>query len=296
MKKNIVCMALLIAAGVTPSFARTLYVSFNGADVIPCSRTAPCKTITFALSAVPADGTVDVIGSGMYDSFTITKSVTVEAEPGVVAAFEVASSGTGATVDAGPNDVVILRNLHFHGLNGTGIGIQIKTGGLITVEDCVTQNLFHGLDYTASTSGNLSVKGGSYEASDTSIFLCCASGARYTAVIDRVRISGARVMGINADGAAITVSNSVLSGSGTSGPGLNAGINVAHGMTVMENDVISSYAEGVTVFDTGFISSCTITDNATGVVAGGNAFSRGNNTIVGNGTNVNGTLKLFPAL
>jgi hypothetical protein len=277
----------------TPSFARTLYVSFNGTDTNPCGgRTVPCRTITYALSLVPTDGTVDVIGSGTYDTFTIIKSVTVEAEPGVVAMIEVAPSGTGATIDAGPNDVVTLRNLNFHGINGTGIGIQINAGGPITVEDCVTQNLFRGLDYAASTSGSLSVKGGSYQATDTTIFLCCASGARYTAVIDRVRISGGGSAGINADGAAITVTNSILTG-----PGIG-GINVANGTTVMENDVISSYSAGVFALGTAYISSCTIAGNAkVGVQVGGSAFSRGNNTIVGNGgLNVAGTLKPFPAL
>ena len=296
MKKHIVYLALLVATGVTPAFSVTpAYVSFNGLDTQPCTRVAPCRTITHALLVVGPAGDVDVIGSGIYDTFTISRSVTVEAEPGVVATIEVGSSGTGITVVAGPNDVVTLRNLNLRGTGGTGVGIQITTGGLFTIEDCVSQNFFHGLDYTANTSGNLSVKGGSYEGADTSIFLCCAFGARYTAVIDGVHVYGGGFAGINADGAAITITHSILTGSVTR----SFGINVDHGTTVMENDVISAYADGIFIDGTAFISSCTITENSqAGIQIGlGTAFSRGNNTVLGNSINVaGGTLTPFAPL
>jgi hypothetical protein len=304
MKKNrIAWLAVVVAACVTRVFAappNIVYVAFNGVNTNPCTRVAPCKTITHALSVVGAGGTVDIVGSGAYDIFTITKSVTVEAEPGVVATIDVGSSGTGITVAAGSSDVVTLRNLNLHGTGGTGFGIQIKTGGLITVEDCVSRNFFHGLDYTASASGNLNLKGGSYEASDTSIFLCCATGASFSATIDGVHVYGGGFAGINADGTQITITHSLVTGPGTVNisAGRPGGINAAHGTTVMENDVISAYGTGVFVYNTAYISSCTITENGVGVAVesslGGTAFSRGNNTIVGNSVNdVSGTLMPF---
>lgn len=231
----------------------------------------------------------------MYDIFTITRSVTVEAEPGVLATIDTAgTTSPGITVAAGSTDVVTLRNLTLHSPGG-GVGIQITSGGLITVEDCVNQNFFHALDYTANASGHLSVKGGSYEGSDTGIFLCCASGPSYTAAIDGVHIYGGDARGINADGTHIAVTRSFLTGPGPA-PASGPGILVAHGTAVIENNSISGYQVGVEVLDKAFLSSNTITGNSVGVVNNATAFSRRNNTIAANRTNVSGTLTPFPGL
>ena len=292
MRKHLASLALLVAACATPSFAATteiVYVTFNGSDTNPCTRIAPCKTITHALTVVAPAGHVDIVGSGTYDTFTITKSVTVEADHGVVATIVAPSSGTGITVMAGAGDVVTLRNIYVLGTGAT-FGIEIKSGGLISVEDCVSQNAFHALDYEPTVAGShLSVRGGSYAGSDTGIFLCCFFGASFTAAIDSVHVYGGNARGINADGANITVTRSFLTGVGSA---IGGGILVAHGKTVMENDVISAYEAGVDVFDTGSISSCTITGNVVGVRqdGGSTVFSRGNNTVVTNGTDVVGTL------
>ena len=299
MRKHLASLALLVAACATPSFAATteiVYVAFNGSNTNPCTRIAPCKTITHALTVVAPAGHVDIVGSGTYDTFTITKSVTVEADHGVVATIVAPSSGTGITVMAGAGDVVTLRNIYVLGTGAT-FGIEIKSGGLISVEDCVSQNALHALDYEPTVAGShLSVKGGSYAGSDTGIFLCCFFGASFTAAIDSVHVYGGNAYGINADGANITVTRSFLTGAGPGplfGP-LTMGILVIRGKTVMENDVISSYDVGVYVSDTGYISSCTITGNVSGVLHElGTVFSRGNNTVVANGTDVFGTLTSF---
>ena len=69
---------------------------------------------------------------------------------------------------------------------------------------------------------------------------------------------------------------------------------------VLEDDVISGYAPGVEVGGglggngTVFLSNNTITNNSTGVAVGtGTAFTRSNNTIVANTTNVSGSLTPF---
>ena len=72
---------------------------------------------------------------------------------------------------------------------------------------------------------------------------------------------------------------------------------------VLEDDVISGYAPGVQVggglggSGTVFLSNNTITKNSTGVaVTTGTAFTRSNNTIIANTTNVSGSLTPFATL
>lgn len=97
MSKRIAFLLLMVAACLGRLFAATpdiVYVAYNGADTNPCTRASVCKTISHALSVVAAGGVVDVIASGMYDNFTVTKAVTVKVDAGVVGAIDVVGSGT----------------------------------------------------------------------------------------------------------------------------------------------------------------------------------------------------------
>jgi hypothetical protein len=286
-------LTLLVAACLAQAFAASdiVYVSFNGADTHPCTRVSPCKTITHALTIVSTGGEVDIIGSGTYDNFKVSKAVTVAAEPGVLASFDVPSSAVGITIAAGGSDTVTVRGLNVHG-HGSGNGIQVNSAGRVIVEDCVSRNFSGALVFSPSAAADLTVKGGVFESpSDTGIFVCCAIGGTAANVaIDGVKVEDGHIHGINADATNITVTHSSLSG-----PGSGAlGIIVAHGKAVVEDDVISNYGVGVWVSDTAYLSSNTITGNVTGVfLESGTAFSRGNNTIEANGTNVSGTLTPF---
>ena len=290
---------LVAAVGITPAFAAPdmVYVAFNGSDANPCTRVSPCKTITHGLSVVVAGGEVDIIGSGTYDNFTVTKSVTVSAEPGVLANLDVPASANGITINAGSSDVVVLRGLTIHG-QGSGNGIQVSSVGQMVVEECIGRNFYGALVFTPSTPGMLTVKGGVFEGNIASIFTCCASGG--TAA--NVDIDGATVVmlggnpsaigGINADATKLTVTHSVVTGPGSTG----YGIHPAHGTSVIENNSVSGFNAGVEVSDTAYMSANTITGNTYGVFSTGICFSRGNNTIAANGTNVVGTLSSFSGL
>jgi hypothetical protein len=305
MKKTIACLALLVTAGVTPMFAAPdiVYVSFLGADGYPCTRIAPCKTITHGLSVAPAGGKVDIIGSGTYDNFTVTQSVTVSAEPGVLADLDVPASANGITINAGSSDIVVLRGLTIHG-HGSGNGIQVNSAGRLVVEECISRNFYQALVFTPSTPGMLTVKGGTFEANGSSIFICCASGgtaanvdiAGITAVF--VGVSPYIIGGINVDATLVTITHSVFTGPGAVG-NYSKGIAVPHGTAVIENNSISGFWSGVFVYDTAYLSSNTITGNSFGVNLvniNGTCFSRGNNTNAANGTNVSGTLTPFSPL
>ena len=115
--------------------ASRTWVSGVGDDANPCSRTAPCKTFAGAISKTAAGGEIDALDPAGYGAVTITKAITIDGGGGQVASVLV--SGTnGIVVQAGPNDVVILRNLRINGI-GTGInGIRFLSGKDLNVESC----------------------------------------------------------------------------------------------------------------------------------------------------------------
>jgi len=279
------------ALAATPNVA---YVAYNGLDTHPCSRSAPCQTITHALAIVSTGGIVSIVGSGGYDAFTVTRAVTVEAEPGVVASIDVPASGTGVTVNAASTDLVTLRSITLHGSAGTGTGFQINSVGRLTVEDCVSRNLTYGLAYVASTGGELVVNGGTFEGSDTGLYIVSTGAA---AAIDRVTVfGGSHHAGIDAAANIVTVTNSLITDDGGAGANQGEGVQIDGGTVVLENDVISHFTSGVRNFGTVYLSSCNITENIQGVwTFNSSAFSRGNNSIVTNGSDVVGTLTPFSA-
>src|SRR6476620_2972667 len=126
---------VVMGTGLMYGQASRTWVSGVGDDANPCSRTAPCKTFAGAISKTAAGGEIDALDPAGYGAVTITKAITIDGGGGQVASVLV--SGTnGIVVQAGPSDVVILRNLRINGI-GTGInGIRWLAGKNLTVENC----------------------------------------------------------------------------------------------------------------------------------------------------------------
>jgi hypothetical protein len=136
-RMNLLAMFATVVLGTTLMSAQAsrTWVSGVGDDANPCSRTAPCKTFAGAISKTAAGGEIDALDPAGYGAVTITKAITIDGGGGQVASVLV--SGTnGIVVQAGPSDVVILRNLRFNGI-GTGInGIRFLSGKDLNVESC----------------------------------------------------------------------------------------------------------------------------------------------------------------
>jgi hypothetical protein len=135
MRTMKVFAVVLLWAGLAGAQASRTWVSGVGDDANPCSRTAPCKTFAGAISKTAAGGEIDALDPAGYGAVTITKAITIDGGGGQVASVLV--SGTnGIVVQAGPSDMVILRNLRINGI-GTGInGIRWLAGKSLTVENC----------------------------------------------------------------------------------------------------------------------------------------------------------------
>src|SRR5215207_121317 len=106
--------------------ATRTWVSGVGDDVNPCSRTAPCKTYAGAISKTAAGGEISTLDPGGFGAVTITKSITINGD-GTLAGI-LASNTNGVIVNAGVNDVVVLRNLSINGVGNGLNGIRMLAG------------------------------------------------------------------------------------------------------------------------------------------------------------------------
>src|SRR5215471_5896903 len=136
-KMNVLKLLAFVVVGTTMMYAQAsrTWVSGVGDDANPCSRTAPCKTFAGAISKTAPGGEIDALDPGGFGALTITKAITIDGGGGQVASVLVAGTN-GIVVQAGPNDVVILRNLRFNGI-GSGLnGIRFLSGKDLNVESC----------------------------------------------------------------------------------------------------------------------------------------------------------------
>jgi hypothetical protein len=115
---------LMVAfSSVASAQATRTWVSGVGDDANPCSRTAPCKTFAGAISKTASPGEIDCLDPGGFGAVTITKSITIDCDPGP---GSILASGTqGIVINALTTDTIVIRNL-----NISGAGTTLGTNGI----------------------------------------------------------------------------------------------------------------------------------------------------------------------
>lgn len=285
-------LAALAFSGTSLAQATRTWVSGVGDDVNPCSRTAPCKTFAGAISKTAAGGEISVLDPGGFGTITITKAITID---GGGIEGSILSSGTnGVVINAGPTDVVYLRNLNING-GGTGLaGVRFLNGGALHVED-VSMTSFNGrgIEFLPSGGSELFVRNttinralgggigiipglaGSANATIENASLVNNTygvrvEARSNVAINRSAISGNTNNGVLVysitNTTYATVSDSIITGNGSDAT--SAGMKV----------------EGAAAI--GYIGNSTVTNNMVGLLSVNSGFlqSFGNNQVGGNGT------------
>jgi Right handed beta helix region len=289
MRTMKVLSVVLLWAGLAGAQASRTWVSGVGDDANPCSRTAPCKTFAGAISKTAAGGEIDALDPAGYGAVTITKGITIDGGGGQVASVLV--SGTnGIVVQAGPSDVVILRNLRINGI-GTGInGIRWLAGKALTVENC---NIFgfttNGIDIVKSDGGKAFVHNTVVQNVGQAGLSVQSSATNTSVDIDTSRFDLGGTFGVIAGSfSRVTVSKSVASGNGSAGFIASAGagsaeLNVTD--STSSNNITGVQAGGGTAIATVRISNVTMHDNLNGMVVGANGTlkSFGNNFNSGSG-------------
>ena len=293
---------LFIALFASGSMAQQrTFVSGVGNDGNPCSRTAPCRTISQALMGTSAGGEVIVLDSAGYGPVTITQAVSIIAPPGVYAGISV-FSGNGVTVNAGPTDTVILRGLTINNQGSLGHGVVCNGASSLRVESCAVSGFPFGFGVNFLSSGSLEVKDSILRGNNFGIAVLGAGGS---ALVENVRLE-ANADGLDVEGGArATVRNSLASGNGDGffvesidGAGA-AELNI-------ENCVVTGSDTGVFATRTSNggsvtirVSNSTVTNNRVGLTTSGTGsvvvLSRANNTVEGNMTDKAGNVATYTA-
>lgn len=295
-------LAMAAALGLSGSAAwgqatRT-WVSGVGDDVNPCSRTAPCKTFAGAISKTAPGGEINVLDSGAFGAVTITKSITIDGTPFLAG---VLSSGTsGVTVNAGVNDVVILRNLDINGAPPTlpGLrGIRFLVGKALYVENCriygFNGNPGRGIDFApTSASGNVAqlfvtnsdIRENLTVTTGGGIVLTPGAGISVKAVLDNVRIERNNI------GVLANANTSVIARHTTSVANRLDGFNATGAASIFLDNCTSAFNGDNGMLATGAgavirMTQCSITGNSLqgiATAAGGQVLSFGTNNNAGN--------------
>src|ERR1700680_2363328 len=120
-------LSLIGAVVATPAeAAQRAFVSSSGSDANTasgCGLAAPCRGFASAQTVVSDGGEIVALDAAGYGPITITKNVTITANPGFYAGIAVAS-GDAVTINT-PSINVTLRGLNINGIggyNGVAVG------------------------------------------------------------------------------------------------------------------------------------------------------------------------------
>ena len=306
------CLLASIYAGSAQAQATRTWVSGVGDDANPCSRTAPCKTFAGAIVKTAAGGEVNALDPAGYGAVTVTKSITIDGGGGQVASVLVAGTN-GIVIAAAANDVVILRNLRFQGLQGAGnsnaglSAIKVLTAARVDIVNCDISGFNTAGVEGSPTSGTVSIgiKNTTSSANSLGMLFKPASGVTVNLAIDRSFISNNGGGGVKIDGTAGGTINASISDSTMSvnnGNGMLSITGPGSATVNLTRDTFSSNAAfGVQSNQTAGGSSTvavgqsTFTNNVSGAVqftpVGAKLQTLGNNQILGaNGSGFSGPL------
>ncbi|HEX8665747.1 MAG TPA: right-handed parallel beta-helix repeat-containing protein [Beijerinckiaceae bacterium] len=289
---GIVLGAVVLAAPAQAQSTRT-WVSGVGDDVNPCSRTAPCKTFSGAISKTAVGGEINCLDPAGFGTLTITKSITVDCSRG---------QGMGGVLNAGLNaftvnfnsfagtdtrKIVRLRGVQTQGAaTGTG-GVRIVggvvTGGSVFIEDSSIDNNFagngRGISDERTGGGELFITNTLIRNQLGSGIVVIGGGTKIDVVIN-----GAIVQNTGNSGVFIgtnvkaVIKNSAFSGNTNNGIDVEgAGAEAQVDNTVASNNGVGLFTSGGGVLR---MSNSDITLNGAG--ANGAWTSFGNNRFLGN--------------
>lgn len=215
LKISFSLLAALAFASQAQAQATRTWVSGVGDDANPCSRTAPCKTFAGAISKTAAGGEISVLDPGGFGAVNITKAITINGD-GTLAGI-LASLTTGIIVNAGVNDVVVIKNISINGA-GNGInGIRWLAGKQLIVDTVdITGFTTRGISVERTSTGGLFVYNTRFTNTNVGIRLNTTAGV-VGAIIDGVNIEGVTT-GIDAStGSLAVITNSTISSCATNG-------------------------------------------------------------------------------
>lgn len=290
--KYFIFLACLASITLSAQATRT-WVSGVGDDANPGSRTAPCKTFAGAMSKTAAGGEIDALDPGGFGAVTITKAITIDGGGGQVASILVAGTH-GITVNAGPNDVVILRNIRINGIAGTGSGglngINFLAGKALIVENCSINGFTQsGIYLSTGASTNVQISNTSILNSHNGVMVEPTNAGAVNLSLDHLSVWDSSNVGLYLLGPGKAVIKDSATLGGVYGMVVDKVDVQADGLNASQNSYVGVQIGGGSLR----LSNCVITGNANGLrMLGGVISSYGNNRIDGN-TAANGPLTVI---
>ena len=299
--RAVMVLVLIGAASSLDALANRVFVSArSGNDANTCDNIlAPCQTFAGAVTKLNAGGEAIVLDSGGYGPVTITKSLTIEAPPGVTA-FIHPASGSAVTISAGATDTVVLRGLVLNG--GSDRGIIADTVGTLHVENCVISGFASDGIRIQAPGSNIFIKDTiSRENGFDGIHFLTGRGS-----IDHCRLEGNAFAGLDVEAADVTIRDSVSAGNSFHGYRAVAGGAENTILNVYQCMSTNNAGDGLGVSNTGTgftiarIANSSISDNLLvgldNAGGGGTVFfeSLGNSFVRGNlGGETSGTITII---
>ena len=287
--------ALILTLGASLAHAQNFvsWVSGVGSDTNPCDRELPCRTFGGALAKTLAGGVINVLEPGTFPLVTITNSITIDGGGGQVAASEASFGQNAITVNAGANDVVILRNLRFDGFSGTGSGgangIVCTSVGQLHVENVYISGYQNGIKVDMGATAEITMRNVTIENNSQAGIFLQTTGPAIAVTLDNVLIANAEVGVLAGQNAKATVMRSSIVGmslTGLSASAAGAEIDVDSTLIAYNDTGISaaSFGTGNSAASPGLarVSNSSLTFNGTGVLGNVGSFAPGTNRFASN--------------
>jgi hypothetical protein len=220
--------------------ART-WVSGVGDDANPCSRTAPCKTFSGAISRTAAGGEINCVDAGGFGVLMITRAISIRCSGGEAG---ILASGTdGIIINASPGDQVVLEGLDIEG-NGTGLdGIAIQAAGEVLIGHCNIHGFTgNGVTITTSTLIRVIIRSSTIgENAGSGVMVNSSPGFGHVRILDSmINSNGSNGVGVNGQGNDAFVFNDEILGNARQ---INVSSGVAGGVVYsLGNNLIPNSA------------------------------------------------------
>ena len=282
-------ISLLAVCWGGPAWATTHFVASTGTNSASCTSTAPCLTISRAVSNAAPNDTVICVDPIWDATLLITKSIDIECS-GTRAVFRDGTIGVPGVsilinIPVSASDVsrtVRLRGISINGKAGNDPfvvrGIEIGAAAVVSIEDCVVSDMQQQGIFDRRTGGQTKLfVTDSIIRNNGGGGIVAAAGATGIVVLDNVRSEN------NAYGIAVAAGNNVLINRSVFSGNSAAGIEADGGaQVVVNNSAISHNAIGVQGAQSVRLSNNDIAFNATAISGSSGTF--GNNRFSGNGT------------
>jgi hypothetical protein len=295
--------ALILGTCAANAQAAQTWVSGLGSDSNPCTRTAPCQTFANAASKTGADGQINALDPGDFGALTITKALIIDGGGGQVASVQVGGGSHfgflppgDIIVQAGPGDVVTIRNLR---ISGGRDGIKFDSGAVLNIENCYISGFAnYAIDFVSAGDAKINISDTVVYNNNGGIRIAASGAGTVLGALLRVQMNNNSSFGLRAEGlpgatgplnVSVTDSQASSSNNGivAAGDTSNA-VVIINGSTIVNNATNGLMTSRGAGMHPGVIvvGNSIIGGNGTGVnaTAGGAIYTNGNNSLTGNFT------------